>query len=128
MQNEYRFNIRSWDESTYLDLNDDGKFTRATIKKQYSGDLIGQGTLDYLMSYQADGKAHFVGIERVTGSLGKREGSFTLTHTGTFLEGLVNSTFSVVEGSGDNGFIDFSGQGKYQTGAGSEVVFSFEHN
>lgn len=128
MHNNYRFEIQAWDESTYLDLAGSGKFTRANIKKHYSGSLKGEGTLDYLMSYQADGNAHFVGIERVTGSLEERKGSFTLSHTGTFSEGKVISTFIVVDGSGDKGFSDFSGQGEYQTGVGSEVEFSFEHN
>lgn len=128
MHNNFRFEIQAWDESTYLDLADNGKFTRASIKKHYSGALKGEGTLDYLMSYQADGKAHFVGIERVTGSLGDRVGSFTLSHTGIFAGGKVTSTFIVVEGSGEDGFSDLIGQGQYQTGEGREVEFSFEHN
>jgi hypothetical protein len=128
MHNNYRFEIQAWDESTYLDLEDKGKFTRASIKKHYNGVLEGEGTLDYLMSYQADGNAHFVGIERVTGSIGERKGSFTLSHTGVFADGKVTSTFVVVEGSGDKDFSDFSGHGEYQTGVGSEVEFSFEHS
>jgi hypothetical protein len=128
MHKNYRFKIQAWDESTYLDLAENGKFNRASIKKHYSGVLNGKGTLDYLMSYQADGKAHFVGIERVTGTLEEREGSFSLTHTGTFENGQVISTFKVIEGSGNAGFTDFSGEGQYQTGAASEVEFSFKHN
>lgn len=128
MQTAYRFEIQGWDESTYLELQGGGKFTRASIKKHYTGNMQGQGVLDYLMSYQADGSAFFVGIERITASLEDRQGAFTISHRGTFAQGKVVSSFDVVEGSGVDGFVGFSGQGQYQIETGREVDFSFTHN
>jgi hypothetical protein len=37
------------------------------VTKSFSGDIEGEGTLEYLMAYREDGSASFVGLERVEG-------------------------------------------------------------
>ena len=94
------FEIRSWDEKQYGELEGTPKITRASVTKSYTGDIEGEGTLEYLMAYGRDGSASFVGIERVVGRVGDKQGSFVFQHVGTFEGGVARSVWSVVHNSG----------------------------
>jgi Protein of unknown function (DUF3224) len=65
-----RFAITSWDEKPYAEGQDLPRLTRASVAKTYSGDIVGEGHVEYLMMYRSDGSATFVGLERVVGRLG----------------------------------------------------------
>ena len=62
-----RFAIKSWDEKPYSEGHDLPKLTRAAVTKTFSGDIEGEGHVEYLMMYRSDGSATFVGLERVVG-------------------------------------------------------------
>ncbi len=94
------FQVKSWDEKPYNEIDDGPKLTRVSVTKSFSGDIEGEGTLEYLMIQRDDGSASFVGLERVVGRVGDRSGSFVLQHLGTYEEGTAKATFSVVPGSG----------------------------
>jgi hypothetical protein len=97
---EATFEIAGWDEKT-IDEWEGGKLTRASVSKRYSGDVEGEAVLEYLMSYGADGTAEFVGIERVKGTAGGREGVLVLRQVGTFADGAAKATLTVLCGTGD---------------------------
>ena len=57
---------------------------RLTIDKTFEGDLRGTSVGQMLSSgTESGGSAAYVAIERVTGTLGGRTGSFVLMHSGT---------------------------------------------
>ena len=68
-----RFAIKSWDEKPYSEGPDLPKLTRAVVTKTFTGDIAGDGNVEYLMMYRSDGSATFVGLERVVGQ-SRREG------------------------------------------------------
>src|SRR6185369_17034663 len=76
-----RFAIKSWDEKPYSEGPDQPKLTRASVTKTFTGDLAGEGKVEYLMAYASDGSATFVGLERITGELAGKAGSFVLQRT-----------------------------------------------
>ena len=57
-----RFAIKSWDEKPYSEGQDLPKLTRASVSKTYSGDITGEGQVEYTMMYRSDGSATFVGL------------------------------------------------------------------
>src|SRR5207253_8147354 len=63
------------------------KLTRATVTKTFSGDIAGEGHVEYLMMYRSDGSATFVGLKRVVGRVAGKAGSFVLQRTGVFESG-----------------------------------------
>jgi hypothetical protein len=67
-----RFAIKSWDEKPYSESQDQPRLTRASVTKTYTGDIEGDGQVEYLMMYRADGSAAFVGLERVVGRIDLR--------------------------------------------------------
>lgn len=99
-QSTSTFGIKSWDEQSWHDGDDGRKLTRATVVKTYSGDLQGEGTMQYVMSYTTTGSARFVGMERVVGRLDGREGTFVMQDVGTFENGVAASSLEIVDGSG----------------------------
>jgi hypothetical protein len=52
------------------------------------------------MSYTIQGTASFVGLDRVSGTVAGKSGTFVLQHAGSFSEGKARSSWSVVPGSG----------------------------
>ena len=105
-----KFEIKSWKEKTYDEKAGRPKLTRASVKTTYSGDLVGKGTLEYLMSYHGD-NASYVSLERVIGRLGGHKGSFVLQGQGTFEGNTAKSTVFVVPGSGTGDLANLTGKG-----------------
>ena len=110
------FDIKSWDEKTYNEIEGAPRLTRVSATKSYQGDIEGEGKLEYLMMYRTAGSASFMGLERVTGSVGGRSGSFVLQHSGTFEGGVAKVTLSVVPGSGTGNLRGLSGEGIFSVG------------
>lgn len=122
-----RFAIKRWDESPYVDGADRPKLTRASVTKTYTGDIEGDGHVEYLMMYRSDGSATFVGLEVVTGKLGGMSGSFVLQRVGTFEGGQARETYTVIPGSATGDLLGLTGGGSSAVGHGMEHPFSLDY-
>jgi Protein of unknown function (DUF3224) len=106
------FRIQSWKENPILP--DEGlKLSQASVTQSIEGDIAGQGTIEYLMSYREDGSASYVGLQRVVGTLGGRSGSFVLLGHGGYdhVAGKATMTWSVAPGSGTGELRGLTGEG-----------------
>ena len=110
------FDIKSWDEKPYNEIEGSPKLTRASVAKSYQGDIEGEGKVEYLMMYRSAASASFTGLERVTGSIGGRSGSFVLQHTGAFEDGVAKVSLAVVQGSGTADLRGLKGEGEFSVG------------
>src|SRR5262245_8410879 len=120
------FEVKSWDESPARDGNGGSKVTQASVTMAFTGDLEGEGAVEWLMGYGDDGTAAFVGLERVVGKVGDRSGTFVLQHTGTFDGKLATADLSIVPGSGTGDLAGIKGEGKLEAGLGRYGVRSLE--
>lgn len=83
---------------------------RLTIDKQFRGDLEGTSTGEMLSAMTGvKGSAGYVALERVTGSLHGRSGSFVLQHSGTMTRGAPQLTITVVPDSGTGALAGIAG-------------------
>jgi hypothetical protein len=123
-----RFAITGWDEKPYAEDQALPKLTRARVAKTYSGDITGEGQVEYLMMYRGDGSATFVGLERVVGRIGARAGSFVLQRTGVFEDGQARESYSVVPGSGTGELHGLVGEGRSAVGHGREHPFMLNYD
>jgi len=74
---------------------------RMSIEKQFHGDLEGASTGEMLTAGTGvTGSAGYVAIERVSGTLQGRTGTFVLQHSGTMTRGAPQLTITVVPDSG----------------------------
>ena len=86
-----------------------------SIEKQLHGDLeaTSQGEmLSYMTNTQ--GSAAYVAIEKVTGTLGGRKGSFVLQHNATMNRGTPQLSITVVPDSGTGELTGLSGRMEIQ--------------
>jgi predicted flavoprotein YhiN len=83
------------------DKNADAMLARMSIDKQFHGDLEATSRGEMLSAGTiAKGSAGYVAIERVTGTLHGRSGSFILQHSATMNRGAAELSITVVPDSG----------------------------
>ena len=84
---------------------------RMTIDKQFHGDLeaTSQGQMLAAKS-NVKGSAGYVAMERVSGSVGGRVGTFVLQHSGTMTRGEPQLSVTVVPDSGSGDLAGLSGK------------------
>ncbi len=79
----------------------DAMIGRLTIDKQFMGDIVGTSKGQMLSAGgSVKGSAGYVAIEKVTGTLAGRHGTFVLQHTGIMNRGEPSLTITVVPDSG----------------------------
>lgn len=88
----------------------DAQLGRFSLDKQYRGDLEGTGKGEMLAAGNpTSGSAGYVAVERITGTLRGKKGSFSLQHSGTMANGSQSLTITVVPGSGTGELTGISG-------------------
>ena len=89
----------------------DPSIGRMTIDKQFHGDLEATSKGEMLAHMtEVKGSAGYVALERVTGTLAGRTGSFVLQHTGTMSKGEQQLSVTVVPDSGTGQLTGLSGK------------------
>jgi Protein of unknown function (DUF3224) len=85
--------------------------SRALLDKQYHGELeaSGQGQMLGFIT-TTPGSAGYVALERVTGTLQGKSGSFVLLHSGLMDRGTKQLSISVVPDSATGGLAGLAGQ------------------
>ncbi len=84
---------------------------RMSIDKQFHGDLEATSKGEMLSAMSSiKGSAGYVAIERVSGTLQGRSGSFVLQHTGTMTRGAPQLTITVVPDSGTGQLAGLAGK------------------
>jgi len=122
-----RFSIKSWDEKPYTEGTDLPRMTRASVDKAFTGDIDGEGHVEYVMVYRSDGTAAFVGLEWITGRIAGRNGSFVLQRTGVFEDGQAKESYSVVTGSGTGELHSLRGEGTSSVGHAADYPFALNY-
>jgi hypothetical protein len=84
---------------------------RMSLDKQFAGDLVAIGKGEMLTAItQTKGSAGYVAIERVTGTLHGRKGSFVFQHSGTMDRGAQQLSITVVPDSGTEELAGITGR------------------
>ena len=83
---------------------------RMSIDKQYHGDLEGTAKGEMLTAGSGEGSGAYVAVERVTGKLKGRSGSFSLQHRGVMTRGTPDLLITVVPDSGTGELEGLSGK------------------
>lgn len=93
------------------DKDSDSGVGRFTLDKRYHGDLKATGKGQMLTaSTEVKGSGAYVAIERVTGTLKGKEGSFALQHMGTMTRNTPELNITIVPDSGTGDLKGISGK------------------
>jgi hypothetical protein len=120
--------VQSWDEKPYKEFADGKKLTKATVTATFSGDIEGDGLVEYLMSYPDPNSASYVGLQLVNGTIAGKKGSFVLQLTGSYADGIASGTWFVVPGSGTGELASLRGEGDFRAPHGSEASYTLNYH
>jgi hypothetical protein len=91
------------------------------LDKQFHGDLEGTGKGEMLTASTDKGSAVYVAVERVTGMLGGRSGSFALVHKGMMTKEGQELTIGIVPESGSAQLTGIAGTLKIEITGGKHL-------
>jgi hypothetical protein len=101
---------------------------RLSLDKQFHGDLEATSTGTMLSAgTRVTGSAGYVAIERVTGTLQGRQGSFVLQHFATMNRGTPDLKIIVVPDSGTGALTGLTGQMTIIIAAGGKHSYEFDY-
>jgi hypothetical protein len=100
---------------------------RISLSKQFHGGLEGSSKAEMLTAMSSvKGSAGYVAIERFTGTLDGRTGTFVLQHSGTMKRGLPQLMITVVPDSGTEQLTGLSGKMTVEV-SGEKHSYDFEY-
>jgi len=118
------FEIKGWDEQPFDEAVGVAKLTKATVAKEYTGDVEGTSATEWLMAYHPDKSADFVGLERIKGTIDGRRGSLVLQHVGTFEDGAAKATLTVISGTDE--LKEATGTGQFVADPAGRITLTLE--
>lgn len=111
------FEVTGWDPVPYDESEPAAALSQVTITKIFRGGLEGTSTARGLFCGCSDGSGSYVVMERITGKIGTREGTFVMQHGGIMRSGAAGSQFGdIIPGSGFGGFGGIGGTVKFRHG------------
>ena len=89
----------------------ESSFVWLLMEKEFEGGLLGNSHVEMLASNRGDQPAGgYVALERFTGSLDGRDGSFIMQHSGTMSPGSSNLQVLITPGSGTGALAGIEGR------------------
>ena len=119
--------VHRYEPSAYDEPAEGPVLTRIHVEESFSGEISGDGVVEFLQAARADGSASFVGIERVTGTVAGRNGTFLLQDAGTVQGNVVSGDWFVIPGSGTGKLAGLRGEGGFRAnlGEGAQVHLDY---
>ena len=114
---------------TPKDQGADAAVGAMTIDKQFHGDLAGTSKGQMLMASSSSVKdsAGYVAIEKFTGTLNGRRGTFYLQHSGIMTRGAGELTITVIPDSGTDQLVGLTGRMNIIIAAGGKHSYDFDY-
>ena len=104
-----------------------GGFARIALDKRYHGTLEGSGKGEMLAAGDGSKSGAYVALEKVSGSLDGRNGSFALLHSAMLVDGVPRDwSIQVVPDSGTDQLTGITGQMRITISAGKHA-YDFEY-
>jgi Protein of unknown function (DUF3224) len=119
------FRVASWDEAACQE-SQDRRLTRASVSQAFEGGISGEGSAEWLMAYNQDGTARFVGFQVVEGELEGRRGTFVMETAGEFDGQVARWQASVLPGSQTGELQELDGGGTFEAPLGSQASYELE--
>src|ERR671937_331700 len=122
-----RIEVKTYEPQPYDEVEDGPNLVEIHVTESFSGDIEGDGVVRFLQAVRDDGSASFVGIERVTGSVDGRQGSFLLQDAGTLEGSTVKGDWFVIPGSGTGELAGLRGEGGFEAELGQSASITLDY-
>jgi hypothetical protein len=124
---EAAISVQAYEPSSYDAPEHGPALVRIHVEETFSGEIDGTGVAEFLQISQADGSASFVGVERVTGTVTGKRGTFVLQDSGTVSGDVVHGDWFVVPGSGTGELAGLRGTGGFRANLGEDAHVHLDH-
>jgi hypothetical protein len=126
------FAMKNWEENIVSGVDGGPRVAYAHATMAYSGLIEGESVCDLLLYYAGEGYdgggTTSPSFERFAGTVDGREGTFIVRHEYGFDAKGIQSTFTVVPGSGTGGLTGIDGSGTVGGALGEEkMAYTFEY-
>lgn len=119
------FDVKSTPQAP--DEGDNSGIGRLSLDKTFHGDLEATSKGQMIaVGTATEGSAGYVALERVTGTLSGKSGTFALQHFGTMTRGTPELNVSVVPDSGTGELEGLSGKMQIIISDGHSYIFEYE--
>ncbi len=122
-----RIEVKSYEPTTYEKAPAAPELVEIHVSETFVGDIEGDGVVRFLQAVRPDGTASFVGIERVTGRIGGRQGTFLLQDAGTLEGSSVSGEWFVIPGSGTGDLAGLHGEGGFVAELGQSASITLDY-
>jgi Protein of unknown function (DUF3224) len=122
-----RIDVKTYEPQPYEEVDDGPNLVQIHVTETFSGDIEGEGVVRFLQAVRTDESASFVGIERVTGSIDGRQGSFLLQDAGTLEGQAVKGDWFVIPGSGTGDLTGLRGEGGFSAQLGQHASITLDY-
>jgi len=122
------FHITDGYEESFSKNENGQKLTTGKFYIFYQGDIVGESVMMELKNYLNDKKATVYALERFTGVVAGKSGSFVLEHSGSFENGVITSTRKIVAGSGTNELAGLRGEAYFNSGESREFHLTLQYS
>jgi Protein of unknown function (DUF3224) len=121
-----RITVRNSEAKTY-DQTASPALVEVCLTETFTGDIEGESPVRALQVQRDDKSACLVSVQRVSGKLGGRHGTFVLQGSETVENGKIKARWSVVPGSGTGGLSGLRGEGGFEGefGKGSDGTLDY---
>jgi hypothetical protein len=123
-----KFTVESGEEDAYEALADGVRLTHAQGTQSFTGDIEGDGGVHWLMLYRPDKTAQFVGMQRISGTIGGRRGTVVLSAQGVHDGKGSRIMLEVVPGSGSGDLEGISGKGKLENPGRKTGTYALDYS
>lgn len=121
------FDVKVTPQSASTELTA-AKLGRMSLDKQYHGMLDATAVGEMLTAAtDVQGSGVYVAVERVTGSLDGRRGTFALMHNGVMVRNTPQLTITVIPDSGTGELAGLTGTMAIEFGDGGKHFYNFEY-
>lgn len=120
------FEITGMHEDPWGREDDPPRLTRAGGTQRFSGDIEGDGVVEWLACY-VDGRARLVGLQRIEGTVGGNDGSFVMEATSDHDGRQSSGTWRILDGTASGELAGISGSGGFEATGGRTVSYHLEY-
>ena len=120
------FEITGMHEDPWGREEDQPRLTRAGGTQRFSGDIEGDGVVEWLACY-VNGQARLVGLQRIEGRVGTNDGSFVIEATSDHDGKQSSGTWRILDGTGSGELAGISGDGTFEATGGRTVSYRLDY-
>ena len=121
------FEVHAGGEDRYEVFESGAALSHSWGDQRFTGDIDGDGSIHWLMSYGADRTARYVGQQRIRGTIDGLSGVVVIAASGMFDGERSTGQWSVVPGIATGELAGIAGSGTFTAGPGPHGTYELEY-